>query len=113
MEKINIVDFQKRKLNNFYVTVYVIVKEIKIRTESCITNKKLYVLAAMDIFGNRQILGMYFDNENDNRFWLEKFEDLKARGLDKILFFITPPHKNIERCIKIIYNGVQIIHIEI
>ena len=109
MEKINIVDFQKRKLNNFYVTVYVIVKEIKIRTESCITNKKLYVLAAMDVFGNRQILGMYFDNENDNRFWLEKFEDLKARGLDKILFFITPPHKNIERCIKIIYNGVQVV----
>ena len=41
MEKINIVDFQKRKLNNFYVIVYVIPKEIRIRTESCITNKKL------------------------------------------------------------------------
>lgn len=109
MEKINIGDFQKRKLNNFYITVYVITKEIKIRTESCITDKNLYVLAAMDILGNRQILGMYFDNENDNRFWLERFEDLKARGLNKILFFITPPHKNIERCIKIIYNDVHIV----
>lgn len=109
MEKINIVDFQKRKLSKFYITVYVITKEIKIRTESCITNKELYVLAAMDIFGNRQILGIYFDNENDNRFWLERFEDFKARGLNKILFLVTPSNKNIERCVKIIYNGVQIV----
>lgn len=109
MEKINVVDFQKRKLKKFYITVYVITKEIKIRTESCITNKNLYVLAAMDILGYRQILGMYFDNENDNRFWLERFEDLKARGLNKILFFITPPNKNIERCVKIIYNDVHIV----
>lgn len=109
MEKINIVDFQKRKLNDFYITVYVITKEIKIRAESCITNKTLYVLAAMDILGNRQILGIYFDSESNNRFWLEKFEELKSRGLNKILFFITPPHQNIERCIKIIYNNIHII----
>lgn len=106
----NIVDFQKRKLKEFYVAVYVVPKEIIIRTDSCIANKILYVLVGVDIIGYRQVLGMYFENENDNRFWLEKFEDLKARNVRRILFFVTPKSKNIERCIKIIYNDTRIIH---
>lgn len=110
MEKINLNDFKKRKLKNFYVTVYVITKEIRIRTETCIADKSLYVLAGMDITGARQILGVYFDNKEDNRFWLERFEDIKARGVEEILFFVTPKNKNIERGIKILYNNIQIIH---
>lgn len=110
MDKINLTDFQKRKFKNFYVCVYVITKKIKIRTDTSIADKELYMIFGIDIMGNRQILGFFFDNKFDNRFWLEKFEDFKARNLEKILFFVTPPHKNIERCIKIVYNGITIIH---
>lgn len=110
MEKITLTDLQKRKLNNFYIAVYVITKNIKIRTETCITEKELYVFYGLDIMGNREILGMFFNVENNNRFWLEKFEDFQARNLNEILFFVTPANKNIERCIKIIYNDVKIIH---
>lgn len=110
MERINLTDFQKRKLNKFYLAAYIITKEIKIRTDTCITTKLLYVLFGIDIMGYRHILGIYFDNENDNRFWLEKFEDIQARNVEKILFFITPVNRNIERCIKIVYNDIKIIH---
>lgn len=79
MEKINLTDFYKRQLKKFYLVVYVITKEIKIRTDTCIKDKDVYVLFGVDIMGNRQIIGIYFNNENNNRFWLEKFEDIKAR----------------------------------
>ena len=110
MEKINLIDLQKRKLKKCYVAVYVVVKDIKVRTDTCISDRKLYILFGIDIMGNRQILGIYFNSENNNRFWLEKFEDFQARNLNEILFFVTPANKNIERCIKIIYNDVKIIH---
>lgn len=110
MERINLMDFQKRKFNNCFIAVYVVTKDIKIRTDTCISDRKLYILFGLDIMGNRNIFGIYFDNENDTRFWLEKFEDLQARNLNDILFFITPPNKNIERAVKIIYNSVKIIH---
>lgn len=110
MEKINSIDFQRRKLKKCYIALYVTTKDVKIRTDTCITNKILYVLFGIDIMGDRQILGMYFDNENDSRFWLEKFEDFQARNLQDILFFVTLPNKNIERGIKIVYNNVKIIH---
>jgi hypothetical protein len=44
MEKINIIDLQKRKLKSCYITLYVITKEIKIRADTYITTKKLYLL---------------------------------------------------------------------
>lgn len=109
MEKINLLDFQKRKLKDFYLVVYVVKKQIKIRLDTCIADKTLYLLWGLDIMGNKQVLGIYFDNPNDNRFWLEKFEDIQARNVKKILFFVTPSNKNIERCIKIVYNGVNIV----
>ena len=61
MEKINLVDFQKRKLKNFFVCVYVITKKIKIRTETSIAEMDLNLLYGIDILGYRQVLGIYFD----------------------------------------------------
>lgn len=110
MEKIGIVDFQKRNFKEFYLALYIVTKEIKIRTDTCITNKNLYVIWGLDVLGNKQILEICFERENDNRFWLEKFEDIKARNNKDIIFLITPKNKNIERCIKILYNDVKIIY---
>lgn len=97
MDKINLNDFQKRKFKDLYICLYIITKEIKIRTDTSMSSKDLYVLFGIDIMGNKQIIGIYFDNKYDNRFWLEKFEDIKARNLKNTLFLITPPNKNIER----------------
>ncbi len=110
MEKINLTDFQKRKLKKFYLAVYVVTKEIVVRTDTCISERTLFILWGLDIMGDRQVLGIFFDNPKDNRFWLEIFEDIQARNAQKILFFITSVNRNIERCIKIVYNGINIIH---
>lgn len=110
MEKIGIKDFQKRKLKEFYLAIYIAEKEIKIRTETAISNKKLYIMWGVDILGNRQVIGIYLERENDNRFWLEKFEDIQARNTKEIIFLVSPVNKNIERCAKIIYNNIRIIH---
>lgn len=110
MDKLGLSDFQKRKFKKIYVCVYVITKEIKIRTDTTIVDKELYMLFGIDIMGNRQILGLFFENKSDNRFWLEKFEDFRARNLEKILFLVTPQNKNIERCVKIVYNDITVVH---
>lgn len=110
MEKIELIDLQKRKLQKCYLELIFITENIKTRNEGCFCNRKLYILLGTDICGNRQIIGTYFENTEYNRFWLEVFEDMKARGLEFVLFLVTPHHKNIERCFKIIYNGANIIY---
>ena len=63
MEKINLTNFQKRKFSNCFIAVYVVTKDIKIRTDICLTNKKMYIVFGLDIM---EILGIYFDNENED-----------------------------------------------
>lgn len=69
------------------MVVFVVVKNIKIKTETCIASKQLYILFGLNTLGNREFLGMFFENDCDNRFWLEKFEDFQSRNLNGILFF--------------------------
>lgn len=54
MDQINLTDFQKRKLKNFFICMYIVTKEIKIRTDTCIANRELNVLFGVDIMGYRQ-----------------------------------------------------------
>lgn len=110
MEKINLIDLQKRKLEKCYLSLIFFTEDIKTRNEGCFCTRKLYVLLGTDISGNRKVIGTYFENSEYNRFWLEVFEDLKARGLEFVLFLVTPHNKNIERCAKIVYNGVNIVY---
>lgn len=110
MGQIDLNDLQKRKLQKCYLAWYIIDKEITIKDDNCIQKKKLYTIYGVDIVGNRQILGVYFEKTHDNRFWLETFEDIKARGTEKVLFLVTPTHHNIERCVKIVYNSIRIVY---
>lgn len=110
MEKINLIDLQKRKLEKCYLSLNFIVENIRTRTEGCFCNKNLYVLLGTDIEGNRKVIGTFFENTQYNRFWLDVFEDLKARGLEFVLFLVTPHNKNIERCAKIVYNNLNVVY---
>lgn len=109
MAKINLVDFQKRNLQSSYLVWYFVSKLINIRTSNCIEQRMLYLLYGIDKLGNRQVLGIYFDKKSDNRFWLETFEDIKAKGVDNVMFLVTPANRNIERCVKLVYNNIKIV----
>lgn len=110
MSKINLVDLQKRNLKTAYLAWFVITKNIKVRFSNCIETKTLYIIYGIDKLGNRQVLGMFFENENDNRFWLETFEDFKAKNAQNVLFIVTPANRNLERCVKIVYNSIRVVH---
>lgn len=110
MSKINLIDLQKRKLQASYLAWFVFTKNIKVRLSTCIEVQTLYCIYGIDQLGNRQVLGMFFENKNDNRFWLEVFEDFRARNAQNVLFIVIPNNHNIERCVKIVYNGIKVVH---
>jgi len=110
MSKINLIDLQKRKLQTSYLVWFVFTKDIKVRTSNCIETRTLYTIYGIDNLGNRQVLDIFFENDKDNRFWLEVFEDFKARNAQNVLFIVIPNNRNIERCVKIVYNGIKVIH---
>ena len=109
IRKIDLKEFQKRKLERSYISVYVIVKEMLIETQDGIEPKNLCVFYGFTALGARRVIALYFEDTLDNRFWLNVFQDLKARNLINIMFLVTPKNKNIERCAKIVYNDIEIV----
>jgi len=109
IRKINVNEFQKRKLERSYISVYVVIKPIVIETDLGIEPKNLCVLYGFTALGARKIIAIYFEDTKDNRFWLNIFEDLKSRNLINIMFLVTPKNKNIERCAKIVYNNIEVV----
>lgn len=110
MEKINLKDFQKRKLKKCYLSWLIVTKEVYVRNnEACKEKKTLYVILGTDISGNRQVIASLIENTYNNRFWLEFFEGIRARGAESVLFAVVPKNKNLVRCLKIIYNKVRVV----
>lgn len=107
--KIDLKEFQKRKLERSYISVYVVVKKILVDTSDGIEPKNLCVFYGFTALGARKIIAIYFEDTQDNRFWLNVFEDFKARNLINIMFLVTPKNHNIERCAKIVYNDIEVI----
>lgn len=109
VRKIDVNEFRKRKLERSYISVYIVIKPMIIETDEGIEPRNLCVFYGFTALGARKIIAIYFENTKDNRFWLNIFEDLKARNLRNIMFLVTPQNKNIERCAKIVYNEIEVI----
>ena len=109
VRKIDVNEFQKRKFERSFISVYVVIKPIVVETDDGIEPKNLCVFYGFTALGARKIIAIYFEDTKDNRFWLNIFEDLKSRNLKNIMFLVTPKNRNIERCAKIVYNNIEVV----
>lgn len=106
MEKLTLSECAKRKLDETYLVVYAIKNEINLKKGDYIEKSDTYSLIGIDLKGNRQFINIYQDRINNNRFWLDCFETLKARGLKNILFLSVDDNKNMKRTAKIAFPEI-------
>ena len=78
--------WRNRKLNPIYVFTYADCLYIPIKDNLISEKKAIYVIVGVDAYGYKDILGMWIDNSESASFWTNVFEDLKARGVEDILY---------------------------
>ena len=106
MKELTLTECSKRKLDSTYIVVYAIKNEINIKKAEYIEKSDIYTLIGIDIKGYRQFLNIYQDRVNNNRFWLDCFENLKSRGVKNILFLSVDDNKNMKRTAKIAFPEI-------
>lgn len=106
MQKITLNECNKKRLDDIYLVVYAIKNEINIKKGDYIEKTDVYTLVGIDKRGYRQLLNVYQDRINNNRYWLDCFETLKARGLKNILFLAVDDNKNMKRTAKIAFPDI-------
>ncbi|HEY3191077.1 MAG TPA: IS256 family transposase, partial [Solirubrobacteraceae bacterium] len=75
----------RRPLEAIYPIVYLDALVIKIRDGQAVRNFACYLAIGVNVDGERDVLGMWFQRAEGAEFWLQVLTDLKQRGLEDVL----------------------------
>ena len=101
----NYEEIQNKKLKEFYVVIQTVSTELMLGEGPILETSKMTMLYGLDILGNRTIIGLYIENKDNNRYWLNEIEKIKQRGLKKVLYVsVEESNKKLEQAFKIVYN---------
>lgn len=79
-------NWRKRKLKPMYVFTYADCLYVPIKNDITSDKKAVYVIIGVDVYGYKEILGIWIDTTESATFWTNVFEDLKERGVEDILY---------------------------
>lgn len=82
-------EWQNRPLDSVYPIVFFDALRVKIRDESVVKNKAVYVALALDCEGHKHVLGIWIEQTEGAKFWLRVMNELKTRGVEDIIFAVV------------------------
>ena len=85
----DIVAWQNRPLEPVYFIVWMDGIVFKVRENSRIINKTIYIAVGLRKDGKKEVLGLWLGKNESAAFWMSVLTDIKARGVTDILITAT------------------------
>lgn len=85
----DIVAWQNRPLEPVYLIVWMDGIVFKVRENSKVVNKTVYIAVGLRRDGRKEILGLWLGKNESSAFWMSVLTDIKARGVEDILITAT------------------------
>jgi putative transposase len=79
------VEFQNRPLAAMYPVVFFDRLQVKVRDHGVVRSKAIYLALGMLPDGSPEVLGLWAEQSEAGRFWLNVLSELKVRGVDEVL----------------------------
>src|SRR5579864_596861 len=86
-------EWAKRPLEDVYPVVFLDALVLKIRDGGSVQRKACYLALAITMDGDREVLGMWFQDNEGAKFWMQVLTDLKTRGVRDILIAASTASK--------------------
>lgn len=93
-----VVEWQNRPLDAVYPIVYLDCIVLKVRQDSRVINKSVFLALGINIEGQKELLGMWLAENEGAKFWLNVLTELKNRGLNDILIACVDGLKALPGC---------------
>jgi putative transposase len=78
-------EWGKRPLEDVYPIVFLDCMVLKIREGGTVGRRALYLALGVTLDGDRDVLGMWFQESEGAKFWMQVLTDLKTRGVRDVL----------------------------
>lgn len=85
----DIVAWQNRPLEPLYLIVWMDGIVFKVRENSKVINKTIYIAVGLRPDGKKEVLGLWLGKNESAAFWMTVLTDLRARGVEDILITAT------------------------
>jgi transposase-like protein len=85
----DIVSWQNRPLEPIYLIVWMDGISFKVRENSKVINKTIYIAVGLKRDGKKEVLGLWFGKNESAAFWMTVLTVLRARGVEDILITAT------------------------
>ncbi|MGH2929864.1 MAG: IS256 family transposase, partial [Solirubrobacteraceae bacterium] len=95
--------WQNRPLERIYAIVYLDAMIVKIRDGNAIRNMACYLAIGVNLEGDRDVLGIWFQETEGAKFWMQVLNELKQRGVADILLCCVDGLKGFPEAIEAIY----------
>lgn len=79
-------EWQNRPLKKFYAFLFVDCLYVSIRRDNETKSCAVYVILGYDIDGVKDILGLWVGEAEGKHYWMQIFDEIKARGVEDVLF---------------------------
>ena len=103
-----VVEWQNRPLDAVYPIVYLDCIVLKVRQDSRLINKSVFLALGINIEGQKELLGMWLAENEGAKFWLNVLTELKNRGLNDILIACVDGLKGFPDAINTVYPKARI-----
>jgi putative transposase len=100
--------WQTRPLDDVYPVVFLDALMLKIRDGGSVQRKACYLALAITIDGDRDVLGMWFQDTEGAKFWMQVLTDLKTRGVRDILICCVDGLKGFPEAIEAVFPATTV-----
>jgi len=77
-------EWQNRPLETVYPVIWLDAMHFKVRQEGVVKSKAIYSILAVTVDGQKEVIGLYFGENEASSFWRSVLNDLKIRGVKDI-----------------------------
>jgi len=101
-------EWQQRPLDDVYPVLFLDALVLKIREGGSVQRKACYLALGVTVEGERDVLGMWFQDSEGAKFWMQVLTDLKQRGVQDILVCCVDGLKGFPEAIEAIYPATVV-----
>lgn len=100
--------WQNRPLDAVYPIVYLDAIVVKVRHEGRVINKAIHLALAVNLSGQKELLGMWMTENESSKFWLSVLTELQNRGVKDIFIACVDGLTGFPAAIETVFPKTQI-----
>lgn len=101
-------EWKKRPLSSIYPFIYLDAIHYKVREDGTYISKAFYTVLGVNLEGKKEILGLYLNQSEGAKFWLQVLTDLQNRGVEDILIASVDGLKGFPEAINAVFPDTEV-----